>query len=412
MESALSGTQSLEEFKNSTALAAPYGVTPNFDNPPNSNTLAIVQTAVSIAFSTILVLIRGYTRIFHLKKSEIEDCPFYIASASMFIIIAQNVGVLVNQWNLRVRNLEEFIYLYVMITTMYCVTLMLTKTAIILEWTRLFIPGLARPPFYYICYGLIWSNCCLYVATIISTNFACTPRERIWSRYIRGTCIDTDTLNLFNTVFHLVFDLTMLLLPHRIIWKLSLSNSQKIGVSTVFSVGVVTCVCAAGRVVSAVMMRTSPDLTYAYSRHLLWGLAEVTTTVFIFCVTAIPATFRHPGPIHMFNQYLRSKISMILFPQRISSVTSLHHSRDRITHREGPIDECPWMDENSEVHLTELEPVKTRNSPTKDKPQENQAHYNGGILRTTEVDISTSVNTNVAGRDLKQGLNRYTWLDC
>lgn len=81
------------------------------------------------------------------------------------------------------------------------------------------------------------ANTALYIATILVTTFACTPRERIWRRYLPGTCINIDAFNLFITAFHLAFDLLMLLLPQSAIWKLSLTTRQKIGVSVVFSVG-------------------------------------------------------------------------------------------------------------------------------------------------------------------------------
>jgi len=135
------------------------------------------------------------------------------------------------------QYLLAFIKAYVLSTILYCVAIMLAKAAIILEWTHIFVARPIRSNFYWICYGMIAANTCLYIATIITINFACNPRERIWRRYLPGSCINIDAFNLFITSFHLIFDLLMLLLPHKVIWGLGLTLKQKIGVSIVFSFG-------------------------------------------------------------------------------------------------------------------------------------------------------------------------------
>lgn len=85
---------------------------------------------------------------------------------------------------------------------------------------------------------MIFINTCLYISTVIAVNLICTPREKVWSGWIPGTCRNIDAFNLSITVFHLAIDILLLLVPHRVIWTLSMSTRQKIGVSIVFSVGV------------------------------------------------------------------------------------------------------------------------------------------------------------------------------
>lgn len=127
---------------------------------------------------------------------------------------------------------------YVITTILWCVAVGFVKAAIVLEWTHIFIPRSKRNVFFWICYTMLLANGCLYAATIIATNLSCQPRERIWRRWLPGTCFNIDAFNVSITAFHMAFDILLLLLPHRIIWKLSMSIRQKIGVSVVFSVGV------------------------------------------------------------------------------------------------------------------------------------------------------------------------------
>lgn len=127
---------------------------------------------------------------------------------------------------------------YIIITIIWCFALVFIKAAIILEWTHIFIPRSTRNVFFWICYIMLLANTCVYFVTVTTTNLLCTPRERIWRRWVPGSCINIHAFNLTITTFHLVFDILLLLVPHRVIWKLSMSTRQKIGVSVIFSVGV------------------------------------------------------------------------------------------------------------------------------------------------------------------------------
>lgn len=127
-----------------------------------------------------------------------------------------------------------------------CLTLMLIKASILLEWTRILVPrGMRNSFFYWACQVMILANSLLYISIIITINLVCAPRDKIWHRWMPGTCIDINAFNLGITACTLLFNVMILLLPHRIIWQLALSKPQKIGVSIIFSVGimyVMTCV--------------------------------------------------------------------------------------------------------------------------------------------------------------------------
>lgn len=125
---------------------------------------------------------------------------------------------------------------YAMNTILWCVSFLFFKAAIVLEWIHIFIPRSTRNTFFWICYLLLSANSCLYVATVIAVNVVCTPRHKLWRQWVPGRCIDTSTVDLPINALHLGFDLLLLLLPHGVIWKLSMSNRQKLGISVVFSV--------------------------------------------------------------------------------------------------------------------------------------------------------------------------------
>lgn len=65
------------------ALAPPPHVVPNFENPPNNNPLAHAILAVNLVFSSLFLLIRAYSKIFCMKRVEVEDCELPKPSKSI-----------------------------------------------------------------------------------------------------------------------------------------------------------------------------------------------------------------------------------------------------------------------------------------------------------------------------------------
>ena len=58
----------------SPALAAPDGVTPNFNNPPNNNALAHGVIAACIAVASLCLLLRIYAQVYLSRGVKPEDC--------------------------------------------------------------------------------------------------------------------------------------------------------------------------------------------------------------------------------------------------------------------------------------------------------------------------------------------------
>ena len=72
------GAPSLEEILAAPAMPPPEGETANFDNPPNQNTLAMVIITVTLALSTLCLLLRAYARIYLLRKVQIEEGEYAV----------------------------------------------------------------------------------------------------------------------------------------------------------------------------------------------------------------------------------------------------------------------------------------------------------------------------------------------
>ncbi|KAI8952025.1 hypothetical protein F4801DRAFT_542567 [Xylaria longipes] len=228
-------------------------------------------------------------------------------------------------------------------------------------------------------------------------------------RWLRANCINFNAFNIFITIFHLGFDLLMLLLPHTVIWKLSLTTRQKIGVSVIFSVGILACAWAAGRVVSAFNLTASQDKTYAYSQYIMWGIAEVTTAELVFCVPVFPLAFRPPSPLHSLCSVLRSKITMVISSARLSSTSTFPGLSIKPCQRETNSHGRTLLDDSSETGLTELKPVRIQGSHQKGPHHDMPKITLGGILVTTEIDVRSDTEKSSKDGESKPEINRSEW---
>ena len=122
----------------------------------------------------------------------------------------------------------------------YGLTIMLLKAAILLDWVRIFVVRHQRNVMFWICHGLIWSNVLFYGIGTIVEIFQCTPREKIWNPLFEGgSCpIHMPAHMLASGIINLVSDITILVLPQKIIWKLRISTNKKVGVSLLFAIGI------------------------------------------------------------------------------------------------------------------------------------------------------------------------------
>lgn len=124
-------------------------------------------------------------------------------------------------------------------TVLYTLIVSLIKIAILTEWTHIFVPRGTRTYFWWSCKI---TTCVVAVWGVISfvvVNINCTPYEANWNALLpdRMCRYNFSALMLPSAVINFLLDLVPLILPHRIIWGLHLSTSQKLGVSLVFTAG-------------------------------------------------------------------------------------------------------------------------------------------------------------------------------
>ncbi|KAI0840503.1 hypothetical protein F5Y06DRAFT_308768 [Hypoxylon sp. FL0890] len=299
--SSLSPAQ-MEALLNEPALVSPDGIY-NFIDPPNQNLTFYAALFTCLAVTCVFFLTRTYSRLFCVKVVRIEDYlaviafGFYLGYVYCCYRLADVRGAYVHQWNYQVKDMSNFIYFGFLATTFLFISLLFLKAAILLEWMHIFASH-TRNLFFWTCQILLWIHILFNFSIIVAYNAKCKPYEKNWNSLLPGACINYKPIDVCSAIFNLVADLLIFVLPQKVIWSLRMSLSRKIGLSIVFTMGVLTCMCGAFRLYWTYAYQNSSDATYNLCPFGLWCLAEVTVGFLVFCMPATPKALATLSPFY------------------------------------------------------------------------------------------------------------------
>lgn len=110
------------------------------------------------------------------------------------------------------------------------------KTAIILQYLRVFVA--TRNALYWILHLLIWLHFAFYASFALLEIIMCTRRSKQCGPNIQGHCFDCLTLNSWAAGVNAASDLSLVIIPQIVIWKLRMKIKKKWGLSAVFLIGI------------------------------------------------------------------------------------------------------------------------------------------------------------------------------
>ena len=120
---------------------------------------------------------------------------------------------------------------------MYCILTFLAKATLLLQLQRTFAPG--KTGLVYTAFQtLVWVNLIFYSSSLLALLLECLPVQKIWDPSLStGHCIDTLTLLIAMGVINVLSDGCILVLPIWAIWHLQMRVERKVGISAIFSIG-------------------------------------------------------------------------------------------------------------------------------------------------------------------------------
>ncbi|PKS13135.1 hypothetical protein jhhlp_000477 [Lomentospora prolificans] len=121
----------------------------------------------------------------------------------------------------------------------------------------------------------------------------CTPLPRVWDFRVPGTCWDPNVLpnyNIFSASYSAAMDITLALLPWRLIWGLQMKMKEKIGVAIAMSCGVfagITAIIKTTKIPAMASADPGPGVDL-----FIWGNAESCVTIIAACIPILRVLIR------------------------------------------------------------------------------------------------------------------------
>ncbi|KAE8157854.1 hypothetical protein BDV40DRAFT_304749 [Aspergillus tamarii] len=174
-----------------------------------------------------------------------------------------------HRWDVSPSDLREFLKLANACQIIYGPIIFITKLSILLLFLRVFAPSF-KGITYLLIQLLIWLNFLFYFADTILKIFECTPRSKIWDEHVPGHCININGPILAASIFNVVSDFLILLLPIVCVWRLQMTFKKKICTSAVFVAGSFGCISSVMRLVVSIPNSTATDNTFVWFPEFLW----------------------------------------------------------------------------------------------------------------------------------------------
>ncbi|KAA8642408.1 hypothetical protein EYZ11_009915 [Aspergillus tanneri] len=158
------------------------------------------------------------------------------------------------------------------------------KISLLLLYRRIFDTALFRlVVFWLVCVNIAW-----YLAMSLSGVFTCLPVKGYWITDLPGRkCMSLLNYDIGYAVVNIVLDVFILILPVHMIWRLTLTASQKIALTFIFLLGSFACVTALMRLLVSILHVNDPDLTWVYLDALIWTVVEPSVAVICACLPTL-----------------------------------------------------------------------------------------------------------------------------
>ncbi|KAF1951250.1 hypothetical protein CC80DRAFT_496270 [Byssothecium circinans] len=283
------------------AMPAPPGVKPDFENPGNNFSYAFPMYLVVFIISNSVFAMKIFTQIRLIKQMRLEDWMLaagwlvYAFAFFPFGTMACYLPVGVHQWEMLNERYMRNMFVYSLTFPAYGIIMIFVKTNILLQYARIFVPTGMRNFTWWGAHLLIGLNVLFYTGYTFAVILMCIPRKKFWDSTVEGgKCLDWVVLLATGNSITLVSDLLILLLPQRVIFKLQLTRSKRIGLSLLFIIGIFACLSSTIRVYYHIkLLHTRTDNTYYLAKIAFWATCQLTSGFLVACLPAAPVFANH-----------------------------------------------------------------------------------------------------------------------
>lgn len=147
--------------------------------------------------------------------------------------------------------------------------------------------------FIYVMHGFAFA---FGLSCVIIGICQCVPVQKLWNNKLEGFCIDNNSFGYYNSIFMLLNDLVLYIMPVIFTWNVRLRLSHRIAVNCLFALGGLVLAASAARVYFMDQQVKHPDFPFRYASMMLCAVIENHLAVIVACAPNIKALLLHVYP--------------------------------------------------------------------------------------------------------------------
>lgn len=171
----------------------------------------------------------------------------------------------------------------------FCFGLSLAKLSCLLFYARVFTVTTANRAW---CTSLCtiaafvigWDVFC-----VLSATLQCIPVTKAWNERLLGHCLDTYRWWLNGGIVNIIIDVSILVLPMPLLWKLKMDRSRILLLAFVFICGYCVVIASIGKTITVLREDAllSEDVTFKIVDTLYWFTSEEALAMISICMPAM-----------------------------------------------------------------------------------------------------------------------------
>ncbi|KAF2864953.1 hypothetical protein BDV95DRAFT_600138 [Massariosphaeria phaeospora] len=249
-----------------------------------------IGVGISIAMTLLGVLcvgLRVYTRAYIVRNMGIEDWTMIGAAVLTIVFLLEVIAGSKHYMmgfgglSLTPELMKSNIKMILAIIVTYKTTVTVIKISIVMMYLRLAVDR----TFARLCKGTIYLLLLWQFILFIVVPAQCRPLNKLWdfTGRIQGKCINANAFYLTTSIFHILVDLWILVLPVKLFRSIKRPTREKLVLLLVFSLGAFSTIASIVRLQFLRAFTVSDDPFYASLPINTWSMVEV--NVGILCAS-------------------------------------------------------------------------------------------------------------------------------
>ncbi|KAL3482105.1 hypothetical protein BJX99DRAFT_243126 [Aspergillus californicus] len=250
------------------------------------STLAVILRIAARLIGSKLGFDDGAILLAFLLTSQAATLPY-----SALCIIEHNIGIGTDIWFLPFDTITEIIYVFYIGEILYVAIMALSKTSMLLLLIRLFPFHFRVTIYLMMAFTMAWG-----VAILFALIFSCQPVSHFWHMWDgehQGKCIDHPRMIWAHAIINILLDVVMIGLPVPTVIKMNISRRKKVGICSIFAVGIVVTIVSIIRLVKSLSFNMNDNPTKKFVEVGMWSGIEVYLSIICACMPGIRALFKY-----------------------------------------------------------------------------------------------------------------------